>query len=65
MYKEEEDKMGSLGDNKVTMPTAPKGFWGTLGDILKERNNAPRRTAGRRPGGVSKPQPKKPCGGCK
>jgi|GEM_PF-4427759 len=51
--------------NENSMPKAPKGFLGTLADILKA---APAGGAQRRPqgvrGGMSRPQPKKPCGGC-
>jgi len=53
--------MGSTNANG-NLPKAPKGFLGTLADILKSSNQRP---AARRNGnGMGRPQPKKPCGGC-
>lgn len=43
------------------MAEQKKGFWGTLGDILKDTKPRPQTTV-RKSG--SRPQPKKPCGGC-
>jgi len=52
----------TTANNNGGVPVAPKGFFGTLADILKNSND--RRPAPRRGGGVGRPQPKKPCGGC-
>lgn len=43
-----------------------KGFWGTLGDILKtpSTNRQQRRPAAPQRIGGGRPQPKRPCGGC-
>jgi hypothetical protein len=55
--------MTTANDNNGHAPVAPKGFFGVLGDILKNSND--RRPAPRRGGGgTGRPQPKKPCGGC-
>jgi hypothetical protein len=52
--------------------TPSKNIFGTLAELFKNTGNATRRpsggaVAGRRSGNVggSRPQPKKPCGGCK
>jgi hypothetical protein len=48
----------------VNLPKAPRGFLGVIGDLLKssnERRPAAQRSSG---GGMNRPQPRKPCGGC-
>jgi hypothetical protein len=50
-------------NSNANVPKTPRGFLGTLADLMKNSNQRP---AARRNGNssVRRPQPKKPCGGC-
>lgn len=55
-----------MNNNNSNEHKAPKGFLGTLFDVMKSGNDGsvrPRPPAQRQNGG-GRIQPKKPCGGC-